>query len=136
MPTSPDGELTLIASAPFRVGLSGTARLAFNSTCHSTASTCTSTLQACNVDVQVDAVEWQVLLNASRAVPDSPTLNGALATNVTSPSGDVGMVFPYFAAANFSPTGSNFEQWKDDKFEAALKTLSESTDPATIQKYF
>jgi peptide/nickel transport system substrate-binding protein len=92
--------------------------------------------QACNVDVQVDAVEWQVLLNASRAVPDSPTLNGALAINVSSPSSDVGMMFRYFAAANFSPSGSNFEQWKDEKFEAALKTLSESTDPATIQKYF
>jgi peptide/nickel transport system substrate-binding protein len=92
--------------------------------------------QACNVDVQVDAVEWQVLLNASRAVPDSPTLNGALAINVSSPSSDVGMMFRYFAAANFSPTGSNFEQWKDEKFEAALKTLSESTDSATIQKYF
>ena len=83
--------------------------------------------QACNVDVQVDAVEWQVLLNASRAVPDSPTLNGALAINVSSPSSDVGMMFRYFAAANFSPSGSNFEQWKDDKFEAALKTLSELT---------
>ena len=92
--------------------------------------------QACNVDVQVDAVEWQVLLNASRAVPDSPTLNGALAINVSSPSSDVGMMFRYFAAANFSPSGSNFEQWKDEKFEAALKTLSESTDPGTIQKYF
>ena len=59
--------------------------------------------QACNVDVQVNAVEWQVLLNASRAVPDSPTLNGALAINVSSPSSDVGMMFRYFAAANFSP---------------------------------
>ena len=28
--------------------------------------------QACNVDVKVEAVEWQVLLNASRAVPDEP----------------------------------------------------------------
>ena len=27
--------------------------------------------QACGVDVQVDAVEWQVLLNASRAAPDA-----------------------------------------------------------------
>ena len=92
--------------------------------------------QACNVDVQVDAVEWQVLLNASRAVPDSPTLNGALAINVSSPSSDVGMMFRYFAAANFSPTGSNWEQWKDDKFEEAFKILSEATDDATIQKNF
>ena len=87
--------------------------------------------QACGVDVQVDAVEWQVLLNAGRAVPDSPSLKGAMALNVSSPSSDVGMMFRYFAAANSSPTGSNFEQWKDDKFETALKTLSEATDDAT-----
>jgi len=92
--------------------------------------------QACNVDVQVEAVEWQVLLNAARAVPDSPSLNGAMALNVSSPSSDVGMMFRYFAAANFSPTGSNWEQWKDDKFEEALKTLSEASDDATILKHF
>ncbi|MFO1081835.1 MAG: ABC transporter substrate-binding protein [Reyranellaceae bacterium] len=92
--------------------------------------------QACNVDVQVDAVEWQVLLNASRAVPDDPSLKGALALNVSSPSSDVGMMFRYFAAANVSPMGSNFEHWKDEKFEAALKTLSEATDDATIQENF
>jgi ABC-type transport system substrate-binding protein len=38
----------------------------------------------------------------------------------------------YFAAANFSPNGFNFEQWKDDAFEDALKTLAESTDPKSI----
>ena len=47
MPTSLEGELTLSAIAPFSAGLSGTARPAFSSTCHSTASTCTSTPQAC-----------------------------------------------------------------------------------------
>ena len=67
------------------------------------------------------------VLDASRAVPDDPSLKGAMALNVSSPSSDVGMMFRYFAAANFSPTGSNFEQWKDDKFEDALKTLSEAT---------
>lgn len=92
--------------------------------------------QACGVDVQVEAVEWQVLLNAARAVPDSPSLNGAMALNVSSPSSDVGMMFRYFAAANFSPNGSNWEQWKDDKFEAAFKTLSEASDDATILKHF
>ena len=35
----------------------------------------------------------------------------------------------YFAAANFSPNGFNFEQWKDDTFEASLKTIETSTDP-------
>ncbi len=39
--------------------------------------------QACNVDVKVDAVEWQVLLNASRATPDATSLNGAMALNVS-----------------------------------------------------
>jgi ABC-type transport system substrate-binding protein len=92
--------------------------------------------QACGVDIQVDAVEWQVLLNAGRAVPDSPELKGAMALNVSSPSSDVGMMFRYFAAANSSPTGSNFQQWNDEKFETALKTLAEATDEATIQKYF
>ncbi|MFI5001763.1 MAG: ABC transporter substrate-binding protein [Reyranellales bacterium] len=92
--------------------------------------------QACGVDVKIDAVEWQVLLNAGRAVPDSPSLNGAMALNVSSPSSDVGMMFRYFAAANFSPTGSNFEQWKDEKFEAALKELSEEKDEAKILALF
>jgi peptide/nickel transport system substrate-binding protein len=92
--------------------------------------------QACDVDVKVDAVEWQVLLNASRAVPDSPSLNGAMALNVSSPSTDPGAMYRYFAAANFSPTGSNFEQWKDDKFEEAFAKLSDATDEATIDKYY
>jgi ABC-type transport system substrate-binding protein len=77
-----------------------------------------------------------VLLTVARAVPDDPTLKGAMALNVSSPSSDVGMMFRYFAVANSSPTGSNWEQWKDDKFEEAMKMLSEATDEATIQKYF
>jgi len=92
--------------------------------------------QACGVDVQVEAVEWQVLLNAARAVPDDPSLKGAMALNVSSPSSDVGMMFRYFAFANSSPMGSNWQQWKDDKFEDVMKTLSEATDEATIQKHF
>jgi ABC-type transport system substrate-binding protein len=56
-----------------------------------------------------------------------------MALNVSSPSTDIGQMARYFAAANFSPMGSNFEQWKDDKFEAALDTLSKATDKATIQ---
>ena len=92
--------------------------------------------QACGVDVQVEAVEWQVLLNAARAVPEDPSLKGAMALNVSSPSSDVGMMFRYFAFANSSPTGSNWQQWKDDKFEDVMKTLSEATDEATIQKHF
>jgi peptide/nickel transport system substrate-binding protein len=91
---------------------------------------------ACNVDVKVEAVEWQVLLNAARAVPDSPSLNSAMALNVSSPSSDVGMMFRYFAAANFSPSGSNWEQWKDEKFEAAMATLADASDDKTILASF
>src|SRR5205814_4182701 len=49
--------------------------------------------QACGVEVKVEPVEWQVLLNVARSVPDGPTLNGAMALNVSSPSSDVGMMF-------------------------------------------
>jgi ABC-type transport system substrate-binding protein len=39
----------------------------------------------------------------------------------------------YFTAANFSPAGNNFSQWKDDKFEAALDTAAQATDETRIQ---
>jgi peptide/nickel transport system substrate-binding protein len=92
--------------------------------------------QACNVDVKIHAVEWQVLLNASRAAPDAPMLNGAMGLNVSSPSSDAGAMYRYFAAANFSPNGSNFEQWKDDKFEDAMAKLADATDETTYNKYY
>jgi peptide/nickel transport system substrate-binding protein len=38
----------------------------------------------------------------------------------------------YFSSANFSPNGFNFEQWKDDQFDAALTKLAGSTDPTII----
>jgi peptide/nickel transport system substrate-binding protein len=88
--------------------------------------------QACDVNVEFDAVEWTVLLNAVRQVPDAPGLHGAMALNVSSPSSDVGIMARYFSSANFAPNGFNFEQWKDDKFDAALGELSEATDAATI----
>jgi ABC-type transport system substrate-binding protein len=89
--------------------------------------------QACGVNVEFDAVEWQVLLNAVRQVPDSPALHGAMALNVSSPSSDVGVMARYFSSANFAPNGFNFEQWKDDQFDAALAALSEATDAAAIE---
>jgi len=89
--------------------------------------------EACGVNVEFDVVEWQVLLNAGRLPPDNPGLHGAMALNISSPSTDIGMMARYFAAANFSPTGSNFEQWKDDKFEAALQQAAETTDQATVR---
>jgi len=88
--------------------------------------------EACGVDVTFDVVEWQILLTAARATPDSPSLKGANAINVSSPSSDVGVMARYFSSANFSPNGFNFEQWKDDGFDDALTTLAESSDPAVI----
>ena len=88
--------------------------------------------EACGVTVEFDVIEWQVLLTAARATPDSPSLQGAMALNISSPSSDVGIMARYFAAANFSPNGFNFEQWKDDEFEDALKTVADSTDPKAI----
>ncbi|CAN5471861.1 ABC transporter substrate-binding protein [soil metagenome] len=92
--------------------------------------------EACGVNVEVDVVEWQVLLNAARATPDAPALKGAMSLNISSPSSDVGVMARYFAAANFSPNGFNFEQWKDDEFEIALKTLAEATDPKVISSAY
>ena len=64
MPTSLDGELTLSAMAPFSVGLSGTARPALSSTCHSTAWTWTSTPQACLRFKRLVHRQWQHLARA------------------------------------------------------------------------
>jgi peptide/nickel transport system substrate-binding protein len=88
--------------------------------------------EACGVNVEFDVIEWQVLLMAARATPDSPSLQGAMALNISSPSSDVGVMARYFASANFAPNGFNFEQWKDDAFEDALKTLADATDPKII----
>jgi peptide/nickel transport system substrate-binding protein len=91
---------------------------------------------ACGVSVEFDVVEWQVLLNAARMTPDAPGVHGTMALNVSSPSSDVGVMARYFLAANFSPNGFNFEQWKDDRFETAFATLAEATDAATIEASF
>jgi ABC-type transport system substrate-binding protein len=88
--------------------------------------------EACGVNVEFDVIEWQVLLTAARATPDSPSLQGAMALNISSPSSDVGVMARYFSSANFSPNGFNFEQWKDDEFDDALKTIAEATDPKLI----
>jgi peptide/nickel transport system substrate-binding protein len=84
--------------------------------------------QACGVQVDFETVEWTVLFAQARAVPDSPTLRGAMALNISSPSSDPGVLARYFAAASFSPNGFNFEQWKDDGFEAALSALANAAD--------
>jgi ABC-type transport system substrate-binding protein len=88
--------------------------------------------EACGVDVSYDVVDWSTLLTAARMPPDNPGLHGVMAINVSSPSSDVGVMARYFSSANFSPNGFNFEQWKDDKFDAALLDLETATDPAKI----
>lgn len=92
--------------------------------------------EACNVRVEYNVVEWQVLLTASRQAPDSPSLQGAVALNVSSLSSDVGIMARYFAASSFSPAGFNWEHRRDDKFEAALTLLAEATDPDAIATAF
>jgi peptide/nickel transport system substrate-binding protein len=88
--------------------------------------------QACNVDLTFNVVEWQVLLNAGRALPDAPSLQGAMALNVSSPSSDPSVMARYFAGDRFPPNGFNFPTWKDDQFDAALKALAETTDTKVI----
>ena len=88
--------------------------------------------EACGVDVDFDVVEWQVLLTAARATPDSPNLHGTMSLNISSPSSDAGIMARYFSSSNFSPNGFNFEQWKDDQFDEALKTIETSTDPKAV----
>jgi ABC-type transport system substrate-binding protein len=89
--------------------------------------------QACGVEVKFDVVEWQVLSSAARLAPDNPGLYGAMAVNVSSASVDISYMTRYFSAANATPAGNNFEHWKDDKFEAAMDTAANTSDPATIQ---
>jgi ABC-type transport system substrate-binding protein len=88
--------------------------------------------ESCGVDVEFDVVEWQVLLTAARATPDSPNLHGTMSLNVSSPSSDAGVMARYFSSANFAPNGFNFEQWKDDQFDDALKTIETAIDPKDV----
>jgi peptide/nickel transport system substrate-binding protein len=87
---------------------------------------------ACGVKVELDAVDWTVMTNLIHSLPDSPALHGAMALSYSVGSSDVSAMEREFGAAYFSPNGFNFPHWKDDKFEAALKQLAESTDAAAI----
>jgi len=89
--------------------------------------------QACGVNVEFDTVEWNVLLDSIRLPPDSPRLRGSMALNVSLSSSDVSIMARNFSSANFAPNGFNFSQWKDEKFDAALAKLANSTDPGEIQ---
>lgn len=88
--------------------------------------------EACGVTVEFNVTEWQVLLNSMRALPDAPSLNGAMSLNISSPSTDPSVMARYFAAAGAPPNGFNFAQWKDDVFEAALARLAAATDPRAV----
>ncbi len=79
-----------------------------------------------------NVVEWQVLLNSSRALPDAPSLQGSNALNVSSPSSDAAVMERYFSSSRFPPAGFNFPNWKDDAFDAALKALATTTDQKVI----
>ena len=92
--------------------------------------------EACGVEVEFDVSEWQVLLTAGRATPDSPSLQGSMALNISSPSSDPGVMARYFSSANFPPNGFNFEQWKDEEFDSALKTIETSTDPKVVDEAY
>jgi peptide/nickel transport system substrate-binding protein len=92
--------------------------------------------ESCGVKVEFETVEWQVLLTSARSTPDSPSLKGVMALNISSPSSDAGIMARYFSSANFSPNGFNFEQWKDDEFDASLDTMANSTDNAAIAAAF
>jgi ABC-type transport system substrate-binding protein len=92
--------------------------------------------EACGVAVAFDVIEWQVLLTAARATPDSPSLQGNMALNISSPSSDPSVMARYFSSANFSPNGFNFEQWKDEEFDSALKTIETSTDPKAVDEAY
>ena len=86
----------------------------------------------CNVDITFDVVEWNTLLTAGRLAPDNATLHGSMALNISSPSSDASVMARYFSSANVAPNGFNFEQYRDDKFDAALSALEVATDPAAI----
>ena len=88
--------------------------------------------QACGVEVAFIVSEWQVLFSSLRSAPDAPSLQGAMVLNVSSPSTDPSVMARYFSSANIPPKGFNFEHWTDEVFDASLKTLSESSDPAEI----
>jgi peptide/nickel transport system substrate-binding protein len=68
----------------------------------------------------------------SKILEQMPDLGGPAQPSLA-PTTDIGMMARFITAANVPPAGNNFEQWKDARFETALDTLSNETDPAIIQ---
>jgi ABC-type transport system substrate-binding protein len=92
--------------------------------------------QACGVDIELDIVDWNFLFTAARATPDSSSLRGAMALNLSFPSSDVSLMARFFLSDYFSPNGFNFEHWKDSQFEEAMAKLAESTESAAIDAWY
>jgi peptide/nickel transport system substrate-binding protein len=91
---------------------------------------------ACGVKVELDAIDWSIMTFMLRSAPDRPMLHGAMALSFSFPSSDVSWMARSFTGDYFSPNGYNFPHWKDDKFEAALARIADSTDPAVIEESY
>ncbi|PZQ47604.1 MAG: 4-phytase [Rhodovulum sulfidophilum] len=87
---------------------------------------------ACGVDVAFDPQEVNTTFAASRAAPDDEAQHGTLALNNLGIPSDPGITARYFSSANFTPNGGNYFHWKDEAFDAAVTTLENATDQATI----
>ncbi|CAA9275652.1 MAG: ABC transporter, substrate-binding protein (cluster 5, nickel/peptides/opines) [uncultured Acetobacteraceae bacterium] len=89
--------------------------------------------EACGVNVSFEVTEWNTMLVALRSPPGSPTLGGAVSMNPSSPSSDPSVMVRYFSRGGFAPTGSNWGQWTDEGFDAAIADLEGARDDAAAQ---
>ncbi len=83
----------------------------------------------CGVQVEFAVVEWNTLLGAQRAAPDTPAWLGADAVNISLVSSDPSQMARWFLGANASPRGSNAGHWIDLGFDAAFARLENTRDP-------
>ena len=86
--------------------------------------------EACGVNVSFEVTEWNTLLNATRAAPGAPMLQGSVALNPSSPSSDPSVAARYFLQAFVPPNGFNWPQWRDEQFETAFNRLERASSPA------
>ena len=85
--------------------------------------------EACGVQVSFEVTEWNTLLNATRAAPGAPMLQGSVALNPSSPSSDPSVAARYFLQSFVPPNGFNWPQWRDERFEAAFSRLERARTP-------
>ena len=81
-------------------------------------------------------IEWQVLLTAARATPDSPNLHGAMALNVSSPSSDAGVMARYFSAGQFLAERLQFRAVEGRRIRRRAQDDREATDPKAISNAY